>query len=422
MDNLNFTELLTERLCACGKIHKCDIKHIVIGDGVIAELKQFLTPYSHILLVADNHTYSVCGKAVEEQLVGRLETVFAYQRDGVLVPDELAVQEMRAHITAQTDLIVGVGSGVIQDLCKYVSFQHKIPYHIVATAPSMDGYASVGAAMIMDNMKITCSCHVPEVIIGDVDVLKNAPMDMIQSGYGDIIGKYSCLNDWKLSQIVNDEYFCPHVHDLMMDMVLKTQNLGAKLQKRDPDAIQTLMEALAGAGVAMAMVGNSRPASGSEHHMSHYFEITGIVHNEPYLMHGTDVACSAVYTQRLREELLKLPAFPAKRIFCREKWEADIRSIYGRAAEGVIALQDKLGWYQQERYEAYRTRWNAIRNILEQAPSSDKMQEYIQSVGIDLADYDALYGQDKIQAGICYAKDLKDRYSVLWLYYDLLLM
>jgi glycerol-1-phosphate dehydrogenase [NAD(P)+] len=285
----------------------------------------------------------------------------------------------------------------------------------------MDGYASVGAAMIWENMKATFTCHVPEAIIGDVDVLKNAPMDMIRAGYGDILGKYSCLNDWKLSHIVNGEYFCQYVHDLMMDMVVKTQDLGEKLQNRDPEAIQTLMEALAGAGVAMALVGNSRPASGSEHHMSHYFEITGIVRDEPYLMHGTDVLYSAVYTQMLREKLLQYQEIPAARQFHRETWEENIRRIYGNAAEGVIALQDKMGWYGQNRYDTYAAKWNEIQGVLSQAPSAKKMEEYIQRVGLSLTEYTDLYGNKKIDDGIAYAKDLKDRYSVLWLYHDLIL-
>lgn len=120
-----------------------------------------------------------------------MEQVFFYRKAGVLVPDEAAVAEMEQYITARTDLIVGVGSGVIQDLCKYVNFRHNLPYHIVATAPSMDGYASVGAAMIWKNMKVTFTWHAPEVIIGDVDILKDALMEMIRAGYGDILGKYS---------------------------------------------------------------------------------------------------------------------------------------------------------------------------------------------------------------------------------------
>ena len=418
---MDFTELLKPVKCSCGKLHTCAIKHIDIEPGAICKLGGFTEGYRHILLVADNHTYAVCGEQVKKQLAGRLEQVFVYRREGILVPDEVAVAEMEQHLTKETDLIVGIGSGVIQDLCKYVSFQHKLPYHIVATAPSMDGYASVGAAMIWENMKVTFNCHVPEVILGDVDILKDAPMEMIRAGYGDILGKYSCLNDWKLSHIVNGEYFCQYVHDLMMDMVVKTQDLGEKLQNREPEAIQILMEALAGAGVAMALVGNSRPASGSEHHMSHYFEITGIVHHAPYLMHGTDVVCSAVYTQKLREALLKQKKVPSKRTFDRETWVKNICRVYGAAADGVIALQDKLGWYQQNRYDTYAANWNEIMTVLAHAPSANKMEEYINSVGLSLSDYVSLYGEEKIHDGITYAKDLKDRYSILWMYYELML-
>ena len=422
MHKIDFSELLKPVSCGCGKIHTCPIRHIEIGSGVIRKLGPLSEAYHHILLVADQNTYAVCGEQVKQTLGDRLEQVFVYQREGILVPDEKATAEMEQQLTEQTDLIVGVGSGVIQDLCKYVSFTHKLPYYIVATAPSMDGYASVGAAMIWNNMKVTFNCHTPQVIIGDVDILKNAPMEMIRAGYGDILGKYSCLNDWKLSHVVNGEYFCQDVHDLMMDMVVKTRDLGEPLQNREPAAIETLMEALAGAGVAMAMVGNSRPASGSEHQMSHYFEVTGIVHNTPYLMHGIDVAFSAVYTQKLREELLKLQDLPAKRVFEREKWEQEIIRIYGTAAPGVIGLQDKLGWYWQDHYALYADKWDEIREVLAQTPSSEELEAYIQSVGLHMQDYIRIYGRQKIGDGIAYAKDLKDRYSVLWMYYELMLL
>lgn len=417
---MDFRPLLQPRHCTCGKVHTCDIRHIFIEKGAIQKLGGLLESYHNILVVADTNTYEVAGEAVLEQVGARLENKLIYHRDGLLVPNEEAIEEMETLLTAETDLILGIGSGVIQDLCKYVSFFHKLPYYIVATAPSMDGYASVGAAMILKNMKVTVTTHVPQAIIGDADILKDAPMDMIRSGYGDIIGKYSCLNDWKLSHVVNGEYFCQYVHDVMFDMVLKTRPLGPKLQARDPEAIQTLMEALVGGGVAMAMVGNSRPASGSEHHLSHFFEITGIVHDEPYFMHGTDVAYSSVYTQGLREQLLKYPDMPENTPMSRNAWEENIRKIYGSAAQGVIDLQDKMGWYEIDRRPIYREKWQEIRDVLAQAPSSEEMLGYLQSIGLDIADFTKLYGTEKINNALVFAKDLKDRFSVLWVYYDLM--
>ncbi len=417
---MNFEELLKDRPCSCGMTHSCSIKHIIVAPGAVNSVGGLVEKYDHILLVADTNTYATCGDKVAEQLGDKLESTLIYRRDGLVIPNEEAVEELRAALTDKTDLIVGIGSGVIQDTCKYVSFQEKLPYHIVATAPSMDGYASVGAAMIMGGMKITYSTHVPEAIVADVDVLKDAPMDMIKAGYGDILGKYSCLNDWKLAKVVRDEYFCDYVYDLTYDMLLKTKDLGPALLQRDPAAVQTLMEAIVGVGVAMALVGNSRPASGSEHHLSHFFEITGILDDQPYFMHGTDVVYSSVYTQRLREELLQLDAAPKNIPLSREKWEENIRSIYGAIADSVIALQDKMGWYDQDWYPVYAGKWPEIKAVLAEAPSSDEMIGYLKSVEMDIAEFEALYGAAKIDAALKFGKDLKDRYSVLWLYYSLM--
>jgi len=417
---MNFEELLKGRVCSCGMNHTCAIKHIIIGRGANEKLGGLLDDYRKILLVADTNTYAACGDAIRAQIGDKLESLLVYERDGLLIPDEEAVGEMQKKLTAQTDLIVGIGSGVIQDTCKYVSHMAGLPYAIVATAPSMDGYASVGAAMIMGGMKVTYSAHVPEMIIGDIDVLKDAPMEMIKSGYGDILGKYSCLNDWKLARIVRGEYFCPYVYDLTMDMVVKTRDLGEKLLARDPDAIQTLMEAIVGVGVCMSLVGNSRPASGSEHHLSHYFEIVGIERNEEYLPHGIDVCFSAIETACLREKLLALPSLDGFTYsFDKEKYEAEIRRIYGGVADEVLALQKKLGWYELDRVRVYREKWDEIKKILADAPTADEMEALASRVGLNKREFDGLYGQKKIEDARLYAKDLKDRYTVLWMYYDL---
>lgn len=417
---MNFEELLKGRDCSCGMKHTCSIKHIIIGRNANEKLGALLGDYKRILLVADTNTYATCGDVIKAQIGDKLESLLIYERDGLLIPNEEAVEEMNAKLTKETDLIVGIGSGVIQDTCKYVSHKANLPYAIVATAPSMDGYASVGAAMIWGGMKVTYNAHVPQIIIGDIDVLKDAPMEMIKSGYGDILGKYSCLNDWKLAKIVRGEYFCQYVYDLTMDMVVKTRDLGEKLLARDPDAIQTLMEAIIGVGVAMAFVGNSRPASGSEHHLSHYFEIVGILRDEPYFMHGTDVVYSSVYTQRIREQLLSLDAPKPHETMSREAREKCVRAIYGNIADSVIALQDKTGWYDEDRFGVYSENWTQIREILAEAPSSEDMLGYLKSIGLDLAEFDTMYGKAKIDDALKFGKDLKDRYSVLWMYYDLM--
>lgn len=416
---MNISDLLNPIDCTCGNRHSCDIKHVFIGSGVLSKIRDITEDYKNIVIVADCNTYAVCGYTVCELLTGRTENVFVYPTNDILVPDEEAVTALREQLSENTDLIVGIGSGVVQDICKYVSMLHGIKYHIVATAPSMDGYASKGAAMIAGNMKVTYNADVPEAIIADTQILKDSPMDMIKSGYGDILGKFSCLNDWKLSHVVNDEYFCQYVYDLTFEMLNKTKDLGAALLARDEAAVGTLMEALVGVGIAMAYVGNSRPASGSEHHLSHFFEVIGIMRDEPYFMHGTDVAFSAVYTQKLREELMALSSPVEGKAFNRDEWAENIRKNYDAAAEGVIELQDKLGWYNIDYMSIYKNKWADILDVLRDTPSSAELVDYLNSIELDINEFTRLYSDEKIAAAISLAKDLKDRYTVLWLYYTL---
>ena len=414
-------ELLgTRDNCACGKTHTCAIDRVVIRHGALNELSAMTVGYRHILLVCDENTRQVCGDRVEELLGDTIDGKLTYSGDGFVIPNEEAVTRLEACLSDKTDLIIGVGSGVINDLCKYVSFQHSLPYYIVATAPSMDGYASKGAAMLFDGMKITTNAAVPKAIIADTAILKDAPIEMLQAGYGDIIGKYSCLNDWRLSHTVNGESLCDYIYSLTYDTVSYVSKIGKAIISRDEKSIAALMRTLVIVGIAMAYMGNSRPASGSEHHLAHYFEVTGLLRGEPYFCHGIDVAYSTYLTARLRQELQAIE-MPEAKAFDEDEWEASIRRVYGAidnmtTAEGIIALQKKLCWIYENNLPLYREKWSEIRKLLVDSPTPEQVLEMLGSVGLNINEFEKMYGEKKLTDGIRYAKDLKDRYTVLWMY------
>ena len=415
---MNIQQLLQGTDCSCGKHHTCDIKFVAIEKGAISHLTHLTEGYKSVLLVADENTYGVGGAKTEAALGEKLAKKVIFSGKTILIPNEDAVAAVDKEM-AGIDLIVGLGSGVIQDLCKYVSHTSGVPYFIVATAPSMDGYASTGAAMIMAGMKVTYSAHVPSVILADTEILKDAPMEMIQAGYGDIVGKFSALNDWKLSHLVLGESFCQENYDLIEQMLKKTLSLAQGLVNRDEESVRVLMEALVIVGIAMAFVGSSRPASGSEHHLSHYFEIVGIVRNEDYFCHGIDVAYSTVVTAALRDELLS-KAWPDTQFRpSREEYVAEISRIYGPVAEGCIALQDKVGLYSKDMISIYKAKEAEIRAVLAEVPKASEIEAMLNAVGMDMSQFYKLYSKEKIDDAILYAKELKDRYTVLWLYYDL---
>lgn len=402
--------------CECKREHACPIDYIKIGKDALSALPAMCEDYKKILLVSDENTQRVCGASVNEMLGDKIETNLVLSPQGEdVIPNEEKIEEIEKALTSDTDLIIGVGSGVINDLCKYVSHKNNLCYYIVATATSMDGYASVGSALILEGMKITLNARPPKAIVADTAVLKDAPIDMLRAGYGDIMGKYSCLNDWRLSTLINGEYFCQRVYDLTMDCVKRVEKLAEKIQARDEEAVGALMEALVIVGIAMSYVDCSRPASGSEHHLSHFFEITGILDGKEYFKHGIDVAYSSVVTAALRENIIK--STPVEKKFDRGEWERNIRRIYSTSADGIIALQDKMGWYDESDIEGIRAKWEDIKKVLSQAPTAEETRIMMERVGLDFAEFEKMYGKEKIADAVLYAKDLKDRYSVLWLAY-----
>ena len=294
-----------EYSCACGKSHKVDIQAIRVGSGVIQELPGILRDLgaSHIFLVADNYTYEAAGRQVEQLLdqAGLPYHKRVFQTETPLVPNEYALGSVLAAMTSQDDMLLAVGSGTLNDLTKYLSARTGVPYVIAATAPSMDGYASTVAPTILDGFKTTLPAVYPAAIVADVDILKDAPMPMLTAGFGDIIGKFTSLADWRLSHQLNGEYYCPEVAGVI-EAAVETCAANAKaLAQREPQAIQAVTEALILSGLAMGMVGVSRPASGAEHQMAHYWEMDALRRGEEHPLHGNAVGVGTVLAASLYE-------------------------------------------------------------------------------------------------------------------------
>ena len=294
-----------EYSCACGKSHKVDIQAVRVGSGVMQELPGILRDLgaSHIFLVADNYTYEAAGRQVEQLLdqAGLAYHKRVFQTETPLVPNEYALGSVLAAMTSQDDMLLAVGSGTLNDVTKYVSARTGVPYVIAATAPSMDGYASTVAPTILDGFKTTLPAVYPAAIVADVVILKDAPMPMLTAGFGDIIGKFTSLADWRLSHQLNGEYYCPEVAGVIEAAVETCAANAQALAQREPQAIQAVTEALILSGLAMGMVGVSRPASGAEHQMAHYWEMDALRRGEEHPLHGNAVGVGTVLAASLYE-------------------------------------------------------------------------------------------------------------------------
>lgn len=417
--NYNLSDYCNRKIrCSCGREHFCPISDIVICSGALDRLPEILHGYRKIFLAADTNTWNACGKRVYELLKNQCAGQLVFVCDGALVPDEDAIRTLSETLPDDTDLILGIGSGVINDLCKYIAWERKLESGIVATAPSMDGFASSGAAMIIGGMKVTYTVQPPKYIVADIDIVKNAPMDMIRSGYGDIIGKYSSLNDWELSSLICGEHFCREVYDLILQTTDEIRTLASGIAAREEFAIEQLTKALVLIGITLSLVETTRPGSGSEHHLSHFFEIVGLIRKQKHFPHGTDVAYNTILTAGMRERICRME----EPCFCQESEEdrdSAWERIYASVAEEVRILQREAGSYERDLTPVYRENWQEIRRILAKCPSAAECDEMMCAVGLSFPECERLYGRQKIQDAMLYGKDLKNRYSMLWLYYSL---
>ena len=406
--------------CECGMDHRCAIEAVEVGEGALARIPALLGDCRRVMLVHDRNTKAAAGAKVLSDLRAQGFEVAEclFDTAEVVIPDEASIAVLEGALPEGAQAIVGVGSGVVNDLCKYVSAAHSLPYMIVATAPSMDGFASVGAAMILGGMKVTTTARVPRWIVGDSAVLAKAPLPMIRAGLGDVLGKYSCLNDWKLAHIITGERLCRPVYELVMGEVKRCADHVEAVMARDVSAIGELMESLVIVGIGMAYMGNSRPASGSEHHFSHFFEITGILNGEKYLPHGIDVAYSTLLTCQIREMLAQEDPARFAHAFDEAAWRADVGQVYGSLAPSVEALQEKVGFYRTDRAQTIRDKWPQIVEALREVPTRAQVEALLGKAGYRYEEFRTLYGEEKLRRAVEFAKDLKDRYTVLWLLQD----
>lgn len=169
--------------------------------------------------------------------------------------------------------LIAVGSGTVHDLTRYCAHRRGIPFVSCPTAASVDGFCSSVAAMTIHGAKKTLPAAAPRLVVADLDVIAEAPAYLAASGFGDMMGKHIALSDWEISHILTGEFYCEAVSNLMREALALTAGAARGIRRRETAAVESLTYGLLLSGVAMQLMGNSRPASGAEHHISHMVEM-----------------------------------------------------------------------------------------------------------------------------------------------------
>jgi len=290
-----------------------DTKVCVVGpgsaDGSAAMFRDLFPTAGKVLVVEDPRTKSVAG----DNVVSRLKASGVEVSEYVMNPDGsdfhatyAKVEEVREAIRGERVVVpVAVGSGTINDLVKRASDELGLRYMVVGTAASMDGYTSYGAAITKDGMKQTLSCRAPLGCIVDSAVAASAPREMTASGYADLIAKIPAGADWMLADAIGSEAIHPLAWRLVQEPLRAAISNPSGCASGDEREVRKLCEGLVMSGFAMQAMGSSRPASGTEHQVSHYWDMEDLSFGGRPVSHGFKVGIGTLFSTKTLEFLLR---------------------------------------------------------------------------------------------------------------------
>ena len=424
-------QLFHSKKCACGKIHDAGFDRMNVGPGAVQTVAEEVKRLggTRVFLLADENTVKVGGKRVENLLTDAGIPVVPCVLSGSVEPDEAGVADATGQYAPACDLVVAVGSGVVNDIGKCVATDAGVPYLVVATAPSMDGYASNSAAMVVGGLKVSLPRRCADVLIGDTDLLATAPDEMLIAGLGDMIAKYVSIAEWRISHLVTGEYYCERVAAAVREALSVCVKNAKGLLSRDPTAINAVFEGLVLSGAAMNYAGLSRPASGVEHYFSHVWDMRGLAFGTPVALHGTQCAvgtlsAASVYDALLNVKPDKDKALRAVGAFDRDEYFRELRAFVGPGADAMIEAESRDGKYDPVKHEA-RLRilldnWQEIQTIVrEEIPRAKEIRSLLASIGAPTTPEGI--GQKRSELPLTFAatRDVRDKYVLSRLVFDL---
>jgi len=310
---MNIEELLDTTFdCECGHRHNVPIKNIVYSEDVLERLPEVLSSFLNgrrIILIADKRTWDIAGRNAEE-ILGRA----GWSTEHIIVPDtdhgspvcNEMTHDWLSNRLPPTDMALAIGCGVINDLTKWIAFDHDLPYAVVATAATMNGFTAANVAPIIEGVKILIPARPPLAVFAVPSVIVEAPFELTASGLGDTLAKPVCTADWILYHIFCGEYFCRYCSEMINTLEPYYFDHPEDIRNRKPAAIEALFKALLYSGIAMTIAGTSAPASGGEHLLSHTLDMMSIVDGVAHDLHGRQVGLGTLFASAIYDRIFQI--------------------------------------------------------------------------------------------------------------------
>ena len=404
--------------CPCGRSHSVQPNEVLYAPRAVAHLPEVCGRYAagrRCAVLMDTRTRDVAGRSAADAL-----TRAGWDVRPLLVEDPpdgqgpVCDDVTRAALTrrlGEVDLIVPVGSGVLNDLGKWLAFDAGVGFVTFATAASMNGYTSANVAPTVAGVKTLVRARPPQAVLSDPAVLADAPYELTAAGLGDVLAKSVSSADWLLNHRLFGDYYCRRSVGLIAEIEPAYLDRPADLKRRDPAAIEALFDALLLTGVAMTLAETSAPASGGEHLIGHSLDMMSSLDGHRHDLHGRQVGVGTILTAELYRRALATESpdlVDAPGQIDRAFWGrlADvIAAQYAEKAPRLKAAKEKL---------ALPDTWDALRQELSRTlRPPEAIHDCLAAAGAATTAEDIGCDPRRLLAAFLHAHEIRPRFTVL---------
>ncbi|MFZ4847887.1 MAG: sn-glycerol-1-phosphate dehydrogenase [Caldilinea sp.] len=398
---------------------------VTIDDRAVEHLTEFCRAQGlqKLFMVADTHTFAAQGRAVQEALVAAgfdfKSIVFT---DEEVIADAAHLFDVLVAAGGEARTYLAVGSGTLTDITRFASHRTHSQFIAVPTAPSVDGFASIGAPLIVHGVKITVICQAPLALFADLRTLAQAPQKMIAAGFADMLGKLTSIADWRIGHLLWNEPYDESIALRTLAAVQICVDNADAIGQGSPAGIRRLLDALLESGYCMLDFGSSRPASGAEHHYSHYWEMKLLQEGRPAILHGAKVGVATVLVAGLYDRIRQLSRQQVSDLLEAATWpsraeeEALIREAYGELAGDIVAEHKAFLDPTAAQVETLRRtileRWEEIQAIAAQVPAAQEVAELLVRVGGPATVAELGLEESERDLAVANGHYLRDRFTV----------
>ncbi len=395
--------------CSCGREHDMVTRFSIVEAGALKNIEKYLEEYQikgFTVAVYDENTYEAT-----------LDRHPKADYEVILNPDNLHANEqgvdlLLSKLPNEVNVLIAIGSGTIHDITRYCAWKVGAEFVSCPTAASVDGFCSSVAAMTWHGCKKTLTAVAPKIVVADIDIIKNAPKYLAKSGFGDMIGKYIALTDWKIANILKDEFYCDRIAEMTMKATNEVMESATGIEAGDEKAFEKLTYGLLLSGLAMQMFGNSRPASGAEHHISHIIEMApkGLGVSSDAL-HGEKVGVGTIVALREYHKLAETKDIKFKDY---EEYSSEyISKIFKGELYAEIVAENETDCAKGITAKRLMECWEDICAEINKLPSEEYLLELYEKLSVKTKLSDIEVADDKAQELIEYSPCVRNRITLM---------